>query len=735
MRSRWYHKPLLHTAHDHEKKVSWLELFYDLIFVASIIQLGDALSERVTETHAVLGPFASFAALFVPLVVAWMGFTFFANRFQLDDFAHRGLVFAKMFAVGWMAISAPAVLRGEHESFAVAYGVTQCLVAALHLRTWRQEDHAKPYSRYWGSVFAIGGVVWLVSALVPTPWAYVLWGAGVLAILSAPTSKRSLELQELYPLDQEHLSERYGLFTIIVLGESFVKVLTYLAAGESAGDLGYLGKASLNLLVTCCIWWIYFDDVAGSHIRKGRGSWVVWLYGHMPFAIGVTAVGVAVKKALAFDLDHAPDPAYAWLLTGSLAVVFASVAIIDSVTERRQAELSDRARVNVRFFSAGVLLLLGGLAGSATGHAGPDGHYVYEGPLDAGLFLALVCAICVAQVLFDIMMAPFEEGEAEKHLTSTADLARRAKETGTAVRSRGVRDLNDVVRRGTPSELRRDLYFFFMEGSWTRLIASFVAIYLVSNAVFAALYLLQPESIGGMRLGTFAEAFQFSVQTMTTIGYGVMHPGNAYGNLLVTIEAAFGLLGVALVTGLMFAKASRPKASVLFSRVMVLTRRHGVPTLMFRVGNARGNEVVEATVNVAVLVDDLSPEGHHVRKVVDLPLVRDRSPIFRMSWVLMHEVDETSPLHGIDWSTVAEGSAGGVISFIVTLMGYDATYAQSTHARHMYSVQDVRAGERFVDVVHETADGCFLIDYTKFHDTIRDDEALAELAAAPPPAH
>lgn len=154
--------------------------------------------------------------------------------------------------------------------------------------------------------------------------------------------------------------------------------------------------------------------------------------------------------------------------------------------------------------------------------------------------------------------------------------------------------ITEPVRLGAPSELRRDLYFFFIEGSWTRLMATLAFLYVLVNALFAALYLFVPGSISGGD-ESFADAFFFSVQTFSTLGYGAMSPASPWADLIVTIEAATGLLGVALATGLMFAKASRPSSGVMFSQPVVVTERDGVPTLTFRVANARGNDVVDAS--------------------------------------------------------------------------------------------------------------------------------------------
>lgn len=706
MRSRWFHRPLLHSpALGLEKRPTWLELFYDLVFVAAFIQLGNGLSENVT----VVG-FGTFASVFVALWVAWTGFTFYENRYTLDDFAHRTVVLVQMLAVGAMALSAAGALHGDTVGLSLSTGVALLCVAVMYLRASIQLPRGRDYSRYWGWVFGLGSAAWLVAAVMPALYAHVLWAAGTLGILVSPLSRQSLALAERFPIDFHHLGERYGLLTIIVLGESFVKVITALVS-EGAGVERFV-QGSMVLLVTCGIWWVYFDDIAGSRIRKGRATWIVWLYAHIPLQMAITASGVALKKAVHFSWTEPAPSAYRWLLAGSLALVYASVAAVDSVTERRQAELSDRARVNARWISAVVLLVLA-----------PAGR-----TMSGGLFFALVIVINVAQVVFDMMMAPLEEdAHTELGTRSMAEVVAERVRTGTGS-GRPRRQLSEAVRKGTPSELRRDLYFYFMEGSWTRVFVVFAFLFLIANVFFAALYTLDPLAIEHARASSFADAFFFSVQTMSTIGYGALTPGNAYGNAVVTVEAGLTVIGMAIVTGLVFAKASRPRASVLFSKCMIITRMDGKKMLAFRAGNARGNEVVDASMTVSLLKDEVSPEGHHVRRLHDLKLRRQRSPMFILTWLALHEIDEQSPAASVDW----EHPEQHLVSLVVTLIGHDGTYGQTIYARHVYYAEDIRVGHRFVDVIHELEDGRVMIDYTHFHDTIPDDEVAR--ASAPPGA-
>jgi inward rectifier potassium channel len=274
-------------------------------------------------------------------------------------------------------------------------------------------------------------------------------------------------------------------------------------------------------------------------------------------------------------------------------------------------------------------------------------------------------------------------------------------------------DVSTAVRRGVPSSHRRDLYAYFMAATWPQILLFVLASFIVLNLGFATAYWMMPGSVDNVEDGNFFQAFVFSVQTMAAIGYGVMAPQTTGAHVVVVVEAFMGLLCIALATGLVFARASRPRSSVMFSNVCVVNLRHGVPTLTFRVGNARGNEIVSANVKVAVLLEEESVEGHKLHRLHDLKLDRAETPMFALSWSVFHQLNEQSPLHGL-----REGDGRGAQAIIVSLIGHDSTFAQTTHSRHMYSPEDIRVGHRFVDVISDMPDGRILIDFERFHDTI-----------------
>jgi inward rectifier potassium channel len=270
----------------------------------------------------------------------------------------------------------------------------------------------------------------------------------------------------------------------------------------------------------------------------------------------------------------------------------------------------------------------------------------------------------------------------------------------------------EIVRKGISHSHWNDPYHLLLTLSWPKFLALTGASYVVSNALFALLYLAQRDSIKNAHPGSFLDAFFFSVQTMATIGYGAMYPQTDYANLLVSLEALVGLLGVAMATGLMFARFSRPTAKVLFSRVAVIAPHNGLPTLMLRVANERRNQILEAQIGLSLLRDEVTLEGHFIRRFYDLKLLRSQTRTFALSWMVMHVIDENSPLYGETIESLTEANA----DIVATLTGIDETVSQTVHARRYYLTEEILWNMRFVDIFFTKPDGRRLLDLTRFHE-------------------
>lgn len=268
---------------------------------------------------------------------------------------------------------------------------------------------------------------------------------------------------------------------------------------------------------------------------------------------------------------------------------------------------------------------------------------------------------------------------------------------------------------GQASSPHEDLYHYVLSRSWGGFFAMVALVYVLVNLAFALLYWVVPGSIQGARPDSFEDAFFFSVQTLSTVGYGGMSPAGRYANVLMVLESFSGLLLTALVTGIAFSKFARPRARILFSERLVIHQRNGVPHLEARLSNWRHNQLLEAEVKILLLVNEVTREGETMRRQVELPLVRSRSAFFWLTFTVMHPITEGSPLHGE--GTLDRLRAQDAL-VLVTLRGVDETLSQEVHARCVYRPDDIILHARFVDVLTTEADGTRVIDYNQFHKVI-----------------
>lgn len=281
-----------------------------------------------------------------------------------------------------------------------------------------------------------------------------------------------------------------------------------------------------------------------------------------------------------------------------------------------------------------------------------------------------------------------------------------------------------VVTEGIVRPIFHDLFHHFMTVSWPRLFATLAAFFMVFDLLFGFLYYQVPGCIANLNPPGFAGDFFFSVETLATVGYGEMHPATFYGHVVAMIEIFVGLMSLALITGLMFARFSRPRARFRFTKSAVVRPIAGKPTLMFRAANERQNVVQDASARLRMLRDDVTEEGYRMRRIVDLPLLRSQHPMFALGWTIMHVIDDASPLR----AETAESLLLSKTVFVLSLSGTDENTGQTLMARGEYSAADIRWNSTFHDILEEAPDGTIHVDYGKFDDI----EPLQASDAAPP---
>ena len=257
-------------------------------------------------------------------------------------------------------------------------------------------------------------------------------------------------------------------------------------------------------------------------------------------------------------------------------------------------------------------------------------------------------------------------------------------------------------------------YYLLLTVPWWGFFGFAIASYIFINSFFAIGFLLGGNCIENATPDSFLDAFFFSVQTLTSIGYGSMYPTTTYADILVSVEALVGIIGIALITSLAFTRFARPTAKVMFSRVATISEHDNIPTLTIRAGNQRHNQILEAQVRLYLMQDEVSAEGEYMRRFYLLKLKRDSTPRFTLSWTIMHPIDETSPLYSATPESLAKTRAMIMVSF----SGIDETVSQSLHAPYSYSARDILWSHRFADIMYQTPEGHQYIDYTYFHQTI-----------------
>jgi inward rectifier potassium channel len=259
----------------------------------------------------------------------------------------------------------------------------------------------------------------------------------------------------------------------------------------------------------------------------------------------------------------------------------------------------------------------------------------------------------------------------------------------------------------------RDSYHWVLSLTWPRFALFLTSSYVVINLLFGALYFARPNCIADLEPGSFPHAFFFSVETLATVGYGHNYPATVYGHIIVTIEIFLGMIWIAVITGLIFVRFARPTARILFSNCLVIAPHDGRLSLMFRVANLRHTSMAEAEFRIIYSRDERVLEGEDIRRFYYLKLYPDRMISFPAALTIRHTIDEQSPLYGVTPERLEKEDA----FFVASTLSLELVMAASVQSMQDYAVEDIRFGERFVDVYQQLEDGRLTVDYGRLHET------------------
>jgi len=274
----------------------------------------------------------------------------------------------------------------------------------------------------------------------------------------------------------------------------------------------------------------------------------------------------------------------------------------------------------------------------------------------------------------------------------------------------------EFIAEGLNLNFWADISHRCMTASWPAFIGGAALVFVAFNAFFAFFYWIGNDPISNVPGGAYIDYLYFSIETLSTAGYGDMHPQTHYGHFVATVELFTGIFSMSVMTGLVFARFSRPSARLLFAENPVISDHEGEPTLMIRLANERHNIISNANARLWLFKNIVSKEGQSLRRFYELPLSRNESPALALSWTLFHVIDEASPLHGL---TTAEFEANN-ISLVVVVSGYDVVAAQTVHARKSYDHPEIRLGHRYAEILDTTEDGRLRVNYSRFHETLPD---------------
>lgn len=354
-RPQYFREAIFHRHTD--RTIGWLELFYDLVYVATLIQIGNFLSDNLS----LLG-FAQFLVMMFVVWWAWTAETLYQNRFVADDIWHRILVFIQIFGVAAMGLSVSAAFGELYVQFTLGYVLVRTIMILMYARIYRAYPDSQVFTRRYMVGFGGGIAIWLIGLLLPAEYHWVAWLVAIAFETIFFGLPAMVEELSHWDVDAHHMVERFGIFTIIVLGEAFVKVLDD-AQGASLGMQQILFGISA-LIVLYGLWWLYFSDTSGPLPNESTSTKLLgWTYGHLFLAASLVSFGVGVKKLFAETIKYPGDPLtakYRFLFTAAIVIFLIALAAIDYGTMDEETALMNRRKI-VAYGTGSVLVLIVGL--------------------------------------------------------------------------------------------------------------------------------------------------------------------------------------------------------------------------------------------------------------------------------------------------------------------------------------------------------------------------------------
>lgn len=375
-----------------ERHATWLELFFDLVFVVIISQLSHFLLHEISSLR-----FLEFLFLFIPVWWAWLGVTFYSTRFYSDDIGHRLLLLLQMGGAGAMAVNISGAFNNTFSSFAISYAFMRFILIVEYIRVYKAitiktSISPKPLLKRYISGFSIAAIIWFISAFVTTSELRIgLWIIGLIIDFATPITAGRLHSQ--YAPNVYHLPERMGLFTLIVLGESIVSIVVGMT--DQQWNLYSVIVSSLGLCISFSLWWLYFDSSGRLPIqilieKSNVAIYLIWLYIHFPLVVAITAVGVGIRHLISNEQYSALTASDLWLICISVSIFLISQCILHLISVNNSNKNEFLNRKKFALFRIGSVVVILSI---------PFLFDYYGIPL---IISSLITCICGINIVYDI---------------------------------------------------------------------------------------------------------------------------------------------------------------------------------------------------------------------------------------------------------------------------------------------------------------------------------------------